>query len=367
VLDLDSDMLTWVQCTGAADFIPWYSQTAVHRARQKNAIIIAPNYPLGPEGNYVDIYEAIFDFLRWYKEDGYFGKDWTDKKDENKSWQEWLRGEVAKKGGKLAIAKDQVYVEGESAGAHAAVTAMWLNATIDGGMKIPIQAALLRFPMIAHYKRKVKEGEEVPYMGPKYNQTIIKDQAEAVAKEILKLERWGVVPTCTGRPPPRGMAFAVFLSVTGKWQPFFQRQHGDPTLDKKPRVDDEGNIHETLMDGIERAEICANRVDANLLPPIYIYHGYNDTNCPLTDTEKFVETLRDQKLYGDRFRDDSTLCLDVVRYLNKKPIYNPKTNNLDYEGSDAVGHGFDYYLKENEEQFLKDAYDWVGSRWGPQK
>jgi len=180
VVDIKSEILTCVQCTGAADFIPWYSKTAVQRTKQKNAIIIAPNYPLGPEGNYVNIYQAIYDFLRWYKEDGYF-KIQTD--DKITSWQNWLYGEVAKKGGKLAIAKDQIYIEGESAGAHAAVTAMWLNAAKDGGMKIPIQAALLRFPMIAHYEREA--GEKVPYMGQEWPKVDIEERAEEVAKEIL--------------------------------------------------------------------------------------------------------------------------------------------------------------------------------------
>jgi len=356
-------MLKCVQCTGAADFIPWYSQTAVQRAKQKNAIIIAPNYPLGPEGNYVDIYQAIYDFLRWYKEGGYFKKVWDDTDDKTKSWQEWLCREVANKGGKLAIDKDQVYVEGESAGAHAAVTAMWLNAAKDGGLKIPIQAALLRFPMIAHYKRTVKAGEKVPYMGPKYSQDDIKAKAEAVEEEILKLERMGIVPTCTGRPPPRGMAFAVFLSVPGKWQSCFQRQHGDSTLDKERLLDEDGIIRESLMDGIERAEICANRVDHELLPPIYIYHGQKDPNCPLTNTEKFVATLRKPELYGDRFKDTKTLSLDVVRHLNKKPNFD-QAKGIHYVTDDEVGHGFDYDLDEKDEPFLKKAYDWVGSFWG---
>ncbi|KAI4672380.1 uncharacterized protein J4E78_000881 [Alternaria triticimaculans] len=351
-------------CTGAADFIPWYSQIAVQRAKQKNAIIIAPNYPLGPEGNYVDIYRAIYDFLRWYKEDGYFKKVWDDTEDKTKSWQEWLCREVANKGGKLAIDKDQVYVEGESAGAHAAVTAMWLNAAKDGGLKIPIQAALLRFPMIAHYEREA--GEKVPYMGADRSKVEIKERAERVAEEILRLERMGVVPTCTGRPPPRGMVFAVLLSVSKKWKPFFQRQHGDPTLDKTLNLDEEGNIDETLMDGIERAEICANRVDHELLPPIYIYHGHNDTNCPIKNTEKFVATLRKPELYGDRFKDTETLCLDVVWELNKKPKFD-QAKGMHYVQDTDVGHGFDYDLDENQEPFLKNAYDWVSRHWGPQK
>ena len=161
------------------------------------------------------------------------------------------------------------------------------------------------------------------------------------------------------------MAFAVFLSVSKKWS-FFQRKHGDTTLDKALSLDDEGNIDEDLMDGIERAEICANRVDRELLPPIYIYHGHNDTNCPLTNTEKFVATLRKPELYGDRFKDTETLCLDVVWELNKKPKFD-KAQGIHYGSDTDVSHGFDYDLDEKDEPFLKKAYDWVGSFWGSQK
>jgi acetyl esterase/lipase len=353
-----SDFLTYVQCTGAADFIPWYSQTAVQRAQQKKAIIIAPNYPLGPEGNYDDIYEAIYDFLKWYKEDGYFKKD---AKDTDASWQDWLCGEIEKKGKKLTIAKEHVYVEGESAGAHAAVTAMWLNASTEYQFNIPIQAALLRYPMIAHYERTIKPGEQVPYIGGKHELAHVQERAKLVEDEILRLEGLGIVPTCTKRSPPRGMAFAVFLSVSHRWQSLFQREHGESRLRGKQDVDE---VDEGMMDGVERAERCARFVNRDLLPPIYIYHGHDDGNCLPIDTEQFVDLLRRPSLYEDRFQDDNTLCLDIVRHLNKKPRWNPETKRLEYVWTKEVGHGFDYYLSEEDEPFLKKAYDWVGSRWG---
>ena len=94
---------------------------------------------------------------------------------------------------------------------------------------------------------------------------------------------------------------------------------------------------------------------------MYIFHGWNDPNCPIEDTEKFVRVLRTK--YPERYNNDKNLRFDIVKELAVR-----KSGNLDgsirkeYD-SDNVGHGFDYWLNETEEKFLRDAYDWVGDRW----
>ncbi|KAL1798244.1 hypothetical protein ACET3X_002281 [Alternaria dauci] len=340
-------------CTGASDFPAWYSQTVIKRAKAKEAIIIAPDYPLGPEGNYKDIVNCLRDFLDWYKEDVCF-------EPEIKKWTEWVY--ARRPSTKFTIDKDRIYVEGESAGGQAAVTALWLNAA-KGGPNLHIDVALLRYPMIAHYKRPWDKcaGPDgtVHYMGIKFTKEQVSEREAKIKRCIEWLEEHGVIPTCSARWPASGMAFAFILSVTEKWQEYFQRQH---TFLKAERVESD------YMDGIERASASEDSVLHDLLPHIYIFHGWNDSNCPVEDTEEFVRILKTE--YPDRYADgndgteNENLQLDIVKKLGVKQTGSPDgsvTRELD---SDKLGHGFDYWLDEKDEKFLRDAYDWVGERWG---
>jgi acetyl esterase/lipase len=334
------------KCTGAGDFPAWYSQTTISRAKAKKVIIIAPDYPLGPEGNYKDIVDCLSDFLVWYKEDGCFEPGFT-------KWTEWLYKQKPVQN--FTIDKNHVYVEGESAGGQAAVTALWLNAT-KGGPNLPIDVALLRYPMIAHYKRKWdkiadKDGK-VNYMGVCFTKKDVL-QREANITDLTKwLESHSLVPTCSSRWPSVGMAFAFILSVTERWQWYFQRQHSLPKA-KRDELD--------YMDGIERANNTQASVLHQLLPPIYIFHGWNDPNCPIDNTQEFVRVLETK--YPERYNNDKNLRFDIVKKLAVRKSGNPDGSINNEYNSDNVGHGFDYWLNETEEEFLRDAYDWVGDRW----
>ena len=255
----------------------------------------------------------------------------------------------------FTIDKDHVYVEGESAGGQAAVTALWLNAAEDGP-NLPIDVALLRYPMIAHYKRRWdkiadKDGK-VNYMGVCFTK---KDamQREANITDLTKwLESHSLVPTCSSRWPSVGMAFAFILSVTERWQWYFQRQHSLPKA-KRDELD--------YMDGIERANNTQASVLHQLLPPIYIFHGWNDPNCPIDNTQEFVRVLETK--YPERYNNDKNLRFDIVKRLAVRKSGNPDGSINNEYSSDNVGHGFDYWLNETEEKFLRNAYDWVGDRW----
>ncbi|CAN9297346.1 unnamed protein product [Alternaria alternata] len=334
-------------CTGAGGFPAWYSQTTISRAKAKKAIIIAPDYPLGPEGNYKDIVDCLRDFLVWYKEDGCFESDFT-------KWTEWLYKQKPLQ--KFTIDKDHVYVEGESAGGQAAVTALWLNAA-KGGPNLPIDVALLRYPMIAHYKRKWdecadKENGKVNYMGLWFTKEEVLKREADIAELIKWLESHNLLPTCSSRWPSKGMAFAFILSVTEKWQCHFQRQHDFPKA-KRDEID--------YMDGIQRANNTQSRVSHERLPPMYIFHGWNDPNCPVEDTEKFVKVLRTK--YPERYNNNKNLRFNIVKKLAVRKFANPDGSIIIELDSDKVMHGFDYWLDESEEKFLRDAYDWVSDRW----
>jgi len=297
--------------------------------------------------------DSIQDFLDWYKEDGSLEPRF-------KNWTKWLYDQEPKQD--FTIDKDHVYIEGESAGGHAAVTAMWLNAT-KGGTNLPIDAALLRYPMIAHYARNwddcakaTNQDGKVDFMGSLFTKEEVESRKEDIEKLINELEDRGLVPTCSSRWPAVGMAFAFVLSVTERWQWFFQRRHklADP---KKQKESD-------YMDGIERVEHTHGEVEHDLLPPIYIIHGDEDKNCPPKNTKRFVETLR--KTYPTRYKDDKTLRLDIVDMIAKKPD-SDKGRPVVLNNAKKVGHAFDYSLDEKNEKFLRDAYDWIGAYWKPSK
>ncbi|EDU43725.1 predicted protein [Pyrenophora tritici-repentis Pt-1C-BFP] len=155
--DLNKTNTNTHQCTGTASFHPWFSTTSLRRAKAKHAIIISVNYPLGPKGTYTDIYIALQDFLLWYKHDGSFDARYE-------SWPAWLLAQHPQQ--TYTIDKSSVYVEAKSAGTYAAVTTLSLNAKRDVGTAIPINAALFRSPMLAHYKRDILQPDAVStYMG----------------------------------------------------------------------------------------------------------------------------------------------------------------------------------------------------------
>ena len=296
--------------------------------------------------------KSISDFLNWYKEDGCFEPNY-------KEWTKWLIDQNPRK--TFTIDKDRVYVEGESAGGQAAVTAMWLNAT-KGGPNLPIKVALLRYPMIAHYKRdweKTADKEENKgknqYMGQWFTEMEVKERAKDVGAVIRELEKRGVVPTCSERWPSEGMAFAFLLSMAQTWKDLLRRKHGDCSLADPTNTD--------YMDGLERAKHTSKDVEPDFLPPIHIFHGWDDPNCDVKDTIEFRDTLRDAKLYGDRFKENRMLYMNIVQSLQTRPTWNSETKEVERGVSEKVGHGFDYWLDEDKEPFLEHAYTWVCKRW----
>jgi acetyl esterase/lipase len=296
-------------------------------ARDHQAIIIAPDYPLGPEANYQDIVDSLKDFLNFYKDDVCFEPGY-----ENKGWTSWLVDQISSKRNVkgITIQTGRIFVEGESAGGNAAATALFLNAEKDHGTKIPIKVALLRYPMLAHYRRDFQSGME--YMGhkpPFQKRDELVKQLDLILGERDKLESAGYLPTRGRSAAPENMSAAFLLSVLHKWEESFKR--------KKPgQMVPDSFVNK---DCIERANDSVDRVDATLLPAMYIYHGANDTNCPLADTNKFVKVLREK--YPKQYTED-TLKLSIVP---------DKT------------HGFDYELVSEDVEWLKKAYDYVEKHW----
>jgi len=245
---------------------------------------------------------------------------------EGKNWEDWLLNLMPTKG--VLIDTKTVLVEGESAGGNAAVVALFLNADRKNGTKIPIRAALLRYPMLAHYKREFGDSDPIHYMGKDYPKAQLSKQVLLILAERDRLQAMGYLSTRGNSSAPKNMASAMLMSVTKEWETSFKRaKPGQSTAD--PFVN---------KDCIERARESVDVMDADLLPAIYIYHGGADTNCPVKDTEEFVGVLR--KNYPTAYTGDR-LILNIL----------PK-----------MTHGFDYDIAKTE-AFLELAYTFLNKHW----
>lgn len=242
------------------------------------------------------------------------------------NWKDWLLNQMPTKG--VLIDTNCVFVEGESAGGNAAVVALFLNADRKIGTEIPIHAALLRYPMLAHYKRTFGDDDPIHHMGTDYTKHHLIKQARLILDERDRLQATGYLTTRGSSSAPKNMAAALLLSVSKFWEGLFKREKpGQSTKD--PFVN---------KDCIERARESVDIINADLLPAMCIYHGDEDKNCPLKDTEEFVDVLR--KNYPTVYAGDRL----VLNILPKKQ------------------HGFDYEIAKTE-GFMKDAYAFVDKHW----
>jgi hypothetical protein len=90
------------------------------------------------------------------------------------------------------------------------------------------------------------------------------------------------------------------------------------------------------------------------LPPILMYQGKNDINCPMEDTEHFCALLKQH--YTSRYNND-TAYLKTVTELSGKEI-------LGVQGPVAKGpHRFNYMILEEHEPWLKEVHAKIDAHW----
>jgi acetyl esterase/lipase len=284
------------------------------------------------------------DFLRFYREDGCF----VDNED---SWTNWLGKKI---GQNVTIDKDNIFIEGESAGGHAAVTTMFLNA-VKTAQPLHIKAVFLRYPMLKHYKRKWPEAGSVEFMGQNFSQAEIQDyekelKAEVLALETLKSnEQTGFVRTRTKGYAPEYMWAAPLLSLTGEWQWMFQRDHG---LGKEQTIDESLPWN---LDCLERAEKMHDKVNHACLPPTIMHHAYDDTNCPYPDTQKFKELFHQYYPTAYPQGDEKVLLIGVGQLMSHPRVLEGTMSES------TVGHGYDYW--QDDEAFQLESYKRVENYW----
>ncbi|CBX91479.1 hypothetical protein IAQ61_010825 [Plenodomus lingam] len=333
-------------CTGAGDFVSWYSRSSVEFARANNAIIIAPDYPLGPEASYRDISNAIKTFLIWYNEGGCFEPgNFTH-------WKQWLSTVTAMDFTNLQPQINDILIEGESAGGHAAVTAMFANAekkiehTNPWACDLPIAAVFLRYPMVKHYARECPDS--VTYMNSEFTRAEVQKHAQDIKDAIVELEAFELVPSRSRSHPPHGMSAAFLLSITKEWQAMFQRHAVN------------GNDIDAAMDCLERVEAYVGKVDT-VLPRIIMYHGDKDSNCPIDETRRFCDLLIQN--YPEIYTENDTLIFQSVGSLAVQATWIKEMGRLEARAVDTVAHGFDYDLIPRNEEFLRKTYRIIGKWW----
>lgn len=193
--------------------------------------------------------------------------------------------------------------------------------------------------MIHHYDRsQILDDGILDYMGLKFDRNKETDRAEIkeaalrITTLIERFEKHSACPSATKRNPPMGMAAAFLLSVTGKWKEHFQRNHGKNQAAQP--------YNPKNWSALDRAKNSQSLVEHDLLPPIVIYHGEDDLNCPFSDTKEFKNVLVEK--YPTVYREGDTLVL--IPFPHKT-------------------HGFDYNTKAKDEPLLDQAYNKIIEHW----
>jgi hypothetical protein len=91
------------------------------------------------------------------------------------------------------------------------------------------------------------------------------------------------------------------------------------------------------------------------LPPIFAYHGKHDTACPIEDTEEFLALLKEH--YPTRYNDDTAYLETVTELTSKEEPADEQEEDTE------VGHGFDYTILAEQEQWLKEMQDRIDKHW----
>ncbi|KAH9862670.1 hypothetical protein J1614_010763 [Plenodomus biglobosus] len=339
-------------CTGGGNFVSWYSKASLELAKDNNAIIIAPDYPLGPEATYLEISNAIKAFLVWYHERGCF-----ENKSQGLYWTDWITHTTGISLHGFDPTTTKILIEGESAGGHAAVTAMFANGETERDLLnpwacgLPISAVFLRYPMLKHYERDCPD--TVSYMNMTFSKEQINWHVAELQDAVSELETLSLIPTRSNSHPPQHMSAAFLLSVTKTWQIAFQR------------FEYQGYPFDASMDALERVTAYSQAPylikDRAKLPPIIIYHGNQDPNCPIADTLEFCNLLKSS--FPDQYIDSETLFFDKVTKLEAQPRWIPSMMQLEDVSVSGVGHGFDYDLDWTKEPFMQYAFYNITKFW----
>ncbi|KAK9374658.1 Alpha/Beta hydrolase protein [Lipomyces chichibuensis] len=216
--------------TGSRLFADWYPSWELEYALVHSAIIVTPDYRLLPESSGADIIEDVSDFWVWLRRD--------------------FPTFLSSSGSGVNVDLEKVLVVGESAGGYLA---------IQSALSQPkISAAIAAYPMIDlksdfYTKLFVKPIFGGPMLPP-----------NIIDEHITKCTPNQIVSSAD--PPDRGeLAFAIVQQ--GRFMEFFG--NGPPAL--------------FPMEQLEHLQ---------LVPPLFIFHGRDDTAVPFEESKAFVAKLK---------------------------------------------------------------------------
>ena len=236
--------------TGSSSFVPFLASWVPDYALSKNAILIMPNYRLLPEARGTDILEDMNDFWTWVTGGA-------------------LQAFVAEKSnGMVEIDSQRIWAHGESAGGY---------LSIQAGLQLPrgtIRVVSSGFPMLdwndpwyttAHPvpEGSTKSGARTFFNSPLVPATVVTSHLETITKG-------GSVVSAADPPERIGLAFGT--GHVGRWREF---------------LGEEEELYP--MDVLERRAREGAEFD---FPPLFIFHGKEDTAIPVEGTERFVEVLK---------------------------------------------------------------------------
>ncbi|KAK9323822.1 Alpha/Beta hydrolase protein [Lipomyces orientalis] len=216
--------------TGSRLFADWFPSWLVEYALLHSAIIVAPDYRLIPESTGADINADVADFWTWVHRD--------------------LPSFLYSLGSGISVDTEKVLVVGESAGGYLA---------IQSALSQPcISAAIAAYPMIDLKSDFFSKAFEKPIMGSAMLPATVIDEhlADMKPNQIVS----------SAEPPTRGeLAFAIVQQ--GRFTDFFG--NGPPALFP-----------------MEQLELIQS------VPPLFIFHGRDDTAVPVEESESFVAKLK---------------------------------------------------------------------------
>ncbi|KIW36497.1 uncharacterized protein PV06_11264 [Exophiala oligosperma] len=234
--------------TGSSLYPPWFTNWILDYARHSGAVLVSPNYRLMPESTGSDILEDMDAFWCWLRHGGV--------------------DDILEQGGYqyLRIDLDRTLLVGESAGGY---LAMQLALSYHG----QVRGLIAAYPMLDIIDRHYTE----PYSKP-----IIKvanrpiEVLECHLETLRAARAEGRNPVVTEADPPDRMELSFCIVQNGRYLDFFGT--GPRGLFPMDRITDSQDA-DAASEGAE-------------LPPMFIFHGEQDSAVPAEGSQRFVQALR---------------------------------------------------------------------------